>query len=109
MDGMRFLNPSNNYEKLTMQVDFLGNHTLASDMRSITLGTNIFILAIVGFISFMLIIIVVPFVLWCLWAMRELRNKKKRTQMMNSATMFVLSNPVPANKIHLIGQLGING
>ena len=77
MDGMRFLNPSNNYEKLTMQVDFLGNHTLASDMRSITLGTNIFILAIVGFISFMLIIIVVPFVLWCLWAMRELRNKKK--------------------------------
>jgi len=104
-----FIEPSRDYEKLTSQVDFLGNHSLASDMRSITLSSSGAFKIITGFIAFMLIFILIPMIVWVVWMLRERRNTNKRTQMMNSAIMFVKSTPVPEAKVGLIDQLQMRG
>ena len=109
MSDTTFIEPSRDYEKLTSQVDFLGNHSLASDMRSITLSSSRAFKIITGFIAFMLIFILIPMIVWVVWMLRERRNTNKRTQMMNSAIMFVKSTPVPEAKVGLIDQLQMRG
>jgi len=100
-----FLTPSMDYNRLTAQVEFLGNHQLASDMRSIPLSsTNPIVFGVAFFVSFMLILLVIPMVLCVIWALREGRNKQRRTQMMDSAFSIVQTTPVPAEKIHMASQ-----
>ena len=109
MSDLVFLTPSNDYEKLTAQVDFLGNHSLASDMRSITLSDNMALKVITGVLAVMFLVVVVPLIIWISWMLRERRNGQKRIQMMNSAKSFIQSTPVPETKIQLIEQLQMNG
>ena len=109
MSDLVFLTPSNDYEKLTSQVDFLGNHSLASDMRSITLSDNMALKVITGVLAVMFLVVVVPLIIWISWMLRERRNGQKRIQMMNSAKSFIQSTPVPETKIQLIEQLQMNG
>jgi hypothetical protein len=105
--GLVFLTPSEDYSRLTAQVGFLGNHILASDMRSIPLsGTNPIAMIIYFIISFFLIVLVVPMVLFLAYAMRESRNNQRRKQMMQSAVLFVQTTPVPVEKTHLASQFG---
>jgi len=109
MTEATFLRPSSDYEKLTSQVDFLGNHSLASDMRSITLSSSVIFKVLTGIIAIAFFVVVIPLVVWVVWMLRERRNSNKRKQMMNSANMFVRSTPVPGEKIGLIDQLQMNG
>lgn len=104
-----FLRPSSDYEKLTSQVEFLGNHALASDMRSITLSSSVIFKVLTLIIAGALFLFVIPLVVWVFWMLRERRNSNKRKQMMNSANMFVRSTLVPKEKISLIDQLQMNG
>jgi hypothetical protein len=103
-----FLQPSKNYEKLTTQIDFLGNNLLASDMRSITLSSSIVFKFLTFVLASALFLFVLPLIVWVVWMLRERRNSNKRKQMMNSAIMFVRSTPVPPEKVALIDQLQMN-
>ena len=97
-----FLTPAADYNNLTAQVDFLGNSSLASDMRSVSVPTNLFIHAFVGVLAILTIFLIVPMVLFLSWLGREQTNFQKRNQMINSAEIYVKSTPVPAEKVQAI-------
>ena len=99
-----FLEPCSDYKKLTAQVEFVGNSQLASDMRSIPVGSNPILLVCAFAISFMLILLVVPMVLTVVWYIREGRNKQRRNQMVPAAQAYLGSTPVPSSKQHLASQ-----
>ena len=99
-----FLTPSADYKNLTAQVDFLGNHSLSSDMRSVTLPASKGLKIGFGFIAVMTIVLVVPMILFLVWNARELRNLQKRNQMRDSAEIFVKSTPVPSEKVSAMHQ-----
>ena len=103
-DNPTFLTPAKKYEKLTSQVEFLGNSQLASDMRNVPSGTSIVVLAIAWFAAFMLIMVVVPMVLWVMWFIREGRNKQRRGELSRSAIAYLSHTPVPESKLGMVSQ-----
>ena len=99
-----FLTRSRDYKNLTAQLDFLGNSSLASDMRSITPPADSKLKLILLILAIMTIYLVVPMILWITWNARETRNMQKRNQMTDSATIFVKTTPVPSEKVKMISK-----